>query len=523
MIRNIVRLNSAGLAVLALIFLIYPATRVFLDIRDPALREPGTPKVAWRIFKHLTPRYAAWARNRLTDGRAEKLSTKDISGTEWPLFGSVFYLWAVENLEQAWEAGDHSPGTEPKIFARDAVLAASDLVVDPKQAAWVKTHWGDDYLHRENVFYRMLVIAALSVRERLYADGTHRELLRDQVETLAVELDKSKTGLLEDYPGECYPGDVMAAWMCIKRADAVLGTDHSAMIGRALRAFTGEQATPLRLPPYAANANTGRPISPSRGCANSYMCLTGPELWPLAAREWDAIYDRFFWQERFGIAGFREFPKGARGSGWQMDVDSGPVIAGYGVAANAFGIGASRKNGRFDRAYPLTAEMLATVWELPNGGLLLPRVLSNATDAPLLGEAAILWQLTVQPQKGFPVKSGEKLPVYPYVLLIGAFVLGIWRVLESVVGFRYATYLDESEVPWGAAQIALWAVLLAGTAAVWVTKSATLGIVLLLVALILPIRRRVRRRGTEDWPEDEPRPPGASKRAAPEGQGCSPT
>ena len=503
MIRNIVRINAVGLAILSLLFLIFPAGRAFFDLSDPALREPGTPRSAWRLYRNLTPKYAAWARNRTSDGRADRLSTKDISGTEWPLFGSVFYLWAVENLENAWVRGDHSAATEPKVFARDAIIAASDLVVDPKQGSWVKKHWGEDYLHRENVFYRMLVIAAVTVREKLCQDGAHLDLLRDQVETLSRDLDSSKTGLLNDYPGECYPGDVMAAWMCIKRADAILGTDHSAMIERALRGFVGDRSTRIHLPPYSANAATGRPTLDARGCASSYMCLTSPELWPLPAREWYAVYDRFFWQEHLGAAGYREFAKGAHDSGWKLNVDAGPVVAGYGVAANAFGVGASRKNGRFDRAYPLSAELLTTAWELPNGTLLVPRVLSNFSDAPLVGEAAILWQLTVEPQKGFPVKSGGKAPPYVYVVLIAVVLLGAWRVLESFVVFRQARFLEEAEVRLPIFQIAGWICLLAGSVAGFAVGHAIAAFVLLVVAFILPVRRRIKPKGTEGWPEPE--------------------
>jgi hypothetical protein len=121
----------------------------------------------------------------------------------------------VENLQSAWETGDHTAGEEPKAFAKDAIIAASELVIDPKHASWVKKHWGDDYLHRENVFYRMLLIAALTSREKLLHDAAHIDMLRDQVETFANELEASKSGLLDDYPGECYPGDVMAALVCI--------------------------------------------------------------------------------------------------------------------------------------------------------------------------------------------------------------------------------------------------------------------------------------------------------------------
>jgi hypothetical protein len=384
MIRKITCVNGIIVALLAAGLFVYPAVRAALNIQDPALRGPGIPKVDWRLMRHLTPRYAEWAQQRVALGRARNLSINDISGTEWPLFGSVFYLWAIENLQSAWEMGDHCGGVEPRIYCKEAIVAASELVIDPRHASWVEKHWGKNYLHRENVFYRMLVIAALTSRQKLLQDGAHLDMLRDQVETFSKELGDSQSGLLDDYPGECYPGDVMAAIFCIHHADSVLGTDHSEFVSRSLRAFIGQRTTRLKLPPYFAAAKTGAPLSQSRGCANSYFCLTSPELWPGPAKTWLQNYETSFWQKRLGFDGFREFPKDVPKSDWTMDVDAGPVIAGFGVAANAFGVGAARKNGRFDLAYPLAAEMLATVWEMPTGALAMPRTLSNLSDAPLL-------------------------------------------------------------------------------------------------------------------------------------------
>jgi hypothetical protein len=432
MIRFIICVNSVLAALLAAALLVYPSVRAGLSIRDPALQGPGIPHAAARLERHLTPRYAAWAQNRVALGGASKLSTFDISGTEWPLFGSVFYLWAVENLQNAWEAGDHASGAEPKVFCRDAIVAASDLVIDPKSATWVRKHWGTNYLHEQNIFYRMMVIAALTSRANLLHDGSHLDLLRDQVESLSKEVSAAKSGLLNDYPGECYPGDVMAAIACIRRADSVLGMDHAKFVNRSLRAFTGPNSTRLKLPPYRATAATGRPVSEARGVANSYFCLTSPELWPDQAKAWFQLHENSFWQQRLGFSGFREFPIGSPNSDWTGDVDAGPVIDGFGVAANAFGVGAARKNGRFDLAYPLSAEMLATVWELPDGTLAMPRVLSNLSDAPMLGEAAVLWLLTVQPEKGFPVKTGGSIPTFVYVVIIGALLLGLWRFIAAV-------------------------------------------------------------------------------------------
>ncbi|HTI72157.1 MAG TPA: hypothetical protein VMF06_19430 [Candidatus Limnocylindria bacterium] len=494
MIRRIILVNSiiGGLLVAALF--VYPAVRGGLNILDPALKGAGIPQADWRLMQRVTPRYAAWARERVAAGQATSLSTSDISGTEWPLFGSVFYLWAIENLQKAWDAGDHRAGVEPKVYCQEAVLAASELVIDPNHASWVQKHWGTNYLHQENAFYRMLVIAALTSREKLLRDGVHLDLLRDQVETLSQEIDASRNGLLNDYPHQCYPGDVMTAIWGIKRADSVLGTDHSEFVRRALRGFVGPHNAGLRLPPYFANAESGAPIIEDRGCGNSYYCLTAPELWPDQAKTWFQNYETSFWQRRLGFVGFREFPKGLPDSDWTMNVDAGPVIAGFGVSANAFGVGAARKNGRFDLAYPLSLEMLTTAWELPDGTLALPRALSNVSDAPLLGEAAILWLLSVQPESGFPIRaSGGEIPIFVSVVLLGGGLIGIWRMTAAWIVFKTTLRGGEWLVWAPILQIFLWLLFLAGALAAACLGHGLVALVLVLAALLFPRARRIAR------------------------------
>jgi hypothetical protein len=186
-----------------------------------------------------------------------------------------------------------------------------------------------------------------------------------------------------------------------------------------------------------------------------------------------------------------------------MDVDAGPVVAGYGVSANAFGIGAARRNGRFDRAFPIEAEMLATVWELPGGALAVPRLLSNLSDAPFLGEASVLWLLSVQPEKGFPIKTGGAMPLFAWLLTIGALVLGILVVLESIWRYRTAVQEPEREYPWPGLQTALWICLPAGALAAQWTAHRWAGLVLLLLALLLP-RGKKHPREQGNRPEDIP-------------------
>jgi hypothetical protein len=426
----IARIRRIGFAVVALgiatYLLFIPALIAIQDLRDPALCTGEIPRPAWRLLRTLTPKVEGWARSRVASGRARDLPVNDIAGTEWPVFGSVFYLWAVEGMQAAWEKKPQLATAEPRLFARGAIDAATALVLDEGHAAWVKKHWGPAYLQHGNAFYRALRIAAMTSHIRLTHEQRDLEQLGQENARLADEIDGSSHGLLEDYPGQCYPADVLVAWAIVRRASEVLGTDPRPQIARALRGFENEHVDARGLPPYACDIDSGIPLGESRGCSNSYVLLVAAELWPERAADWYARHERFYWQWQHGVAGFREFPSDVPGGNWYMDVDAGPVIAGHGVAATAFGLGAALVNGRRDHAAPMLAELFAVSWPMPGGTLLLPRLLSNATDAPYLGEAAVLYILSRQPAPSVaetaPRATG--LPGLVYLTVGGQLLLG---------------------------------------------------------------------------------------------------
>src|SRR5690606_24821270 len=166
-------------------------------------------------------------------------------------------------------------------------------------------------------------------------------------------------------------------------------------------------------------------------------------LWPEKAREWYARYERTFWQDRGWAAGFREYAPGTEPE-WTFEIDAGPVLDGFGTAASAFGIAAARRNGRFDHAYTLSSELVAASWPLPDGTLALPRAFSHAADAPYLGEAGILYFLTVQPAPGVPVVRGGSASGLVY---FGLFVyLGLGLLVLALIA-REATRLVRSAEP----------------------------------------------------------------------------
>jgi hypothetical protein len=491
-LTRIVYLNAVFLVALAFSFFFYPAATIVRDLNDPALkRGDAPPRFAYGWHRSLSTKYEKWARERVASGSAAGMNIYDISGTEWPIFGTVFYLWTTESLQAAWEKDPSLSRVAPKEYARAAIEASAALVSDPNHAGWVKKHWGNEYLSHEDLFYRMLLISGLTSYQNLTANDQYEPLLRSQTESLAQELDQSPYGLLDDYPGQCYPVDILPAIAAIHRADAVLGTDHSQFVGRALRAFQGEAVDELTgLPAYMADSRTGQGYGPARGVGIAFMLIWAPQLWEDTAREWYQSYDHHFWQREWATAGWREFSKELSYGDWFIDVDAGPVMGGYGTAASAFGIGTARTYGRFDQAYPLSAEALAASWPLPDGTRLGPRMFSNLSEAPYVGEAALLFSLTRLPLVEGGTPSDGFVPASVYFGILFYLVCGallVWRAVFLVRRWRKSA---GSPIPQPSLQLFLWtALLLSGIVVLFF--SIPLGILLIFLMQTLPTRARI--------------------------------
>ena len=477
-----------------------PAAMLIYDLHDPGLYSDKVPRFVFRWHRALSPKYEKWARQRIGAGAASKLSTSNISGTEWPVFGSVFYLWATESLQEAYEENPALASTAPKDYARSAIEAAAALVTDPNHASWVKQHWGDEYLEKENLFYRMLLISGTTSYQKLIGDNRYEKLLRAQVESLAKEIDQSPYGLLDDYPGQCYPVDIVPAIAAIRRADTVLGTDHSKFAARAIRGFQGNVLDKnTGLPAYIVDSQTGKGWDSARGVGLSFMLIWAPELWPQTAHDWYAKYEENFWQRGRWLAGFREFPKGVDMGGlFFVEVDAGPVVAGYGAAACAFGIGATRAMGRFDHAYLLAAQAIVGSWPLPDGTLLGPRALSNLSDAPYLGEAAVLFALTRKAVVPVAASERGKLPWIVYAGILFLICVGIYDVISTIRKLRrWKKRRENFYVPYPNMQMWMWLLLILSAMLIWTLISAFTGFVIFMIAQLIPFKLRKSSEHTE--------------------------
>ncbi|MFW6151731.1 MAG: hypothetical protein ACOC6C_02030, partial [Verrucomicrobiota bacterium] len=486
--------NNLILVFLAVWFFIAPGFLVIRHLSDPALGNKDIPALTWSIHSDLTPRYGEWARKRVASGKAGSLGLYNVPDTEWPMFGSVYYLWATENLQAAWEKDNSLAEEEPRVYARETIEAAVNLIMDPVHHTWVRQHWGNDYMHDRNVFFRSLIIAGLTSHEKLIGNGEYTHVLKDQIDTLAAELDASRHGVLDDYPDECYPIDVLAAIACIQRADEALGTDHSRFIARSIRAFQGDMLDSLGLIPYRVDDWSGRFFGPSRGVGNSYALIFAPELWSETAREWYASYEEHFWQDKWWASGFREFPREIEPEFREYvnmrkwyDVDAGPIIGGFSPAANAFGLAAAKVNGRLDHAYTLGTQVIAATWPLPDGSLLGPRILSDSEHAPYLGEACVLYFLSERPHPSTDIVTGGSKPACVYLGLM--FYFGTALTLVVFAYFRAKKWKKRratTGIEHRKLQFAFWIFLLAAALAAGISGHTGWALMAILVAQFLP-------------------------------------
>jgi hypothetical protein len=378
---------SAVVLFVAWAFFLYPAAVTFRVATDPELRATGQTRLLRGWFEDAARRYDNWATHYLRSHRGQSVSERDVAGTEWPIFGSAFLLLIAEEL---FANGQNAEPMKPAVA--EAVKKAAQVIADPATGSWVRRKWGEDYLKRENVFYRMLLLMGFAAYERLTADRQYHALMADQMRSLAEELQQAPFHLRDDYPGECYPSDVLWAVAALQRAGRLEGVRHDALAAGIVSVMNGPLRTPQGVPAFQANSRSGDVLQGARGCNTSGLLNMAAELDPHTARQWYEAHVRHFWDGGKWIVGFREMPKGSDDS--FMDVDSGPVVGGLGSVASAFGIGAARVVGRFDHAAPLTMECVALSWPTPFG-LLTPGVLGSlAADGWCLGEIALLFSMS---------------------------------------------------------------------------------------------------------------------------------
>jgi hypothetical protein len=129
------KINALIMFFISVYAFIIPTFIIVYNLQDEGLHSNKVPHCVFYWHKALSPKFEKWAKERVKTGAAAKLSTLDVSGTEWPIFSSVFYLWATEAIQEAYQENPKLASSAPKDYACGAIDAAAALIVDANHAS----------------------------------------------------------------------------------------------------------------------------------------------------------------------------------------------------------------------------------------------------------------------------------------------------------------------------------------------------------------------------------------------------
>ena len=311
----------------------------------------GRTAGAW--FAAGAPEHAALARavardlDRVPD--AKEFHTGDaVFNGEW-LFGTHL-MAGFGFLQLARERPDL------RSWAMERAERCIVRLLEPRLRAFDTKSWGGDAIdglggsadHAAYLGYLNVLLGA----HRSAVPDSRFTAVHDRITAhLARRLAASRIGLLQTYPGEVYPVDNCAVAASIALHDRVTGTDANAALLADWRRRLDQRWTDPEsgLLFQAVHADDGRPLDAPRA--------SGTTLGVYLLSFWDAdLSHRLYRPVRancaaapLGFGAVREYPprlRGKRGGrGLRGDIDSGPVVFGFGVSPTGFLLAGCRIHG----------------------------------------------------------------------------------------------------------------------------------------------------------------------------------
>ena len=192
------------------------------------------------------------------------------------------------------------------------------------------------------VFYagwRNQVLAALVALEP--ADTVLSSTFDRESGIIADAFAASSSPYLESYPAQAWPADAAVALHSLRLHERLRGADHNAVILRWVEQ-TRARFDHLDMIPHAWYPTIDKVAQPGRGSSLALMNVFLPDIDSALAAQQFQSWKGYFITETFGVPAVREHPIGDHAPG---DVDSGPLILGYGPAATIVGVAACKRNG----------------------------------------------------------------------------------------------------------------------------------------------------------------------------------
>jgi hypothetical protein len=339
---------------------------------------------------------------RLARGVAEWMDnelTQDAFATGHRLFDSewLFGTYMMSGMGLGQVLAEHGQERE---WYRAQMRTAIDRLLSDEVRSFDRQQWGEDPLdslggdkgHAAYLGYANLLLGWYRL---LFPDSEYKDVHDRISHALARRLEQSELMLLETYPMEVYPVDNCAVIASVALHSQATGEDYGDLIPRwaaVCRDRWIDAKTGLLI--QCVDPATGAPGDLPRGsgtCLGAYMLSFGlPEL----AAELNAAVKRELAGTLIGFGGVREYPRGI--SGEYGDIDSGPIVFGFGLSSTGFAI----SGARISRDREMFGKLFRTAYA--SGAPTLTGERMHFVTGGALGDAIMLAMLTAPPQPHVP-------------------------------------------------------------------------------------------------------------------------
>lgn len=158
-------------------------------------------------------------------------------------------------------------------------------------------------------------------------------------EALVRRADASPNGLIATYPGEWYPVDNSPGLASIALHGRATGRDYSAFLARREAVFRQRFLDPSTGLLIQAMNSDGTARDVPRGSGTTLAVFFLSRGFPALSADLFASVRGNLVSGLFNFGAIREFPRRVEGRG---DIDSGPVVFGFGFSASGFGLAGAR-------------------------------------------------------------------------------------------------------------------------------------------------------------------------------------
>ena|GEM_PF-1355135 len=302
----------------------------------------------------------------------------NIAEAEWPFMAFAYFGYACANLAAA------DPVIRPD--ALDEMRWLIEALQTPRLSGFVAPHFGPPFGTSQTnvaVFVHGHFLNLCLRHREVSGDSRFDALIQRVAGGLQAAFARSDSGVLKSYRDMWWISDNLPALSALARFDRQFGSNTAPARERFVKitqkhfldSQTGLFAT------YVDGENQ-RPLQGPRGISTMYGLHFLPDISADFAADQYRRAKREFVRELFGLAAVREFPERAPG---RADIDSGPLVLGFGPSASGFAIAAAAVNGDKALAEALLRSVALTGLPEWKGDML------SYAAMPPVGQAVILF------------------------------------------------------------------------------------------------------------------------------------